>query len=634
MKRKLRAEDPAAEQFASLREIPGLSAADCREVIRRLRNDDKGIYTCWKQKGKFPMAHKMLQSVQLPGPKGLQVFCNSLPMLVAEKVRRSPLFARLLRVALEKRQGKLTLIIFSDEANPGNVLHARHPRKTNLVYACFLEFPILFVDSLWLPVSAVRADDVAAHETSYAEVMRHLLEKMWEETEYGVTIDVDDEAHLFFIDKVLLLNDHEGLRSVTGAKGYSCGIKPCCHCTNVLSMGRECPVGYVDISESCPSKFVRQTDEGLASGRERLDACRTKAERSKVESLLGWNADVLAKSMFASPSLRAWVGMQSLYLDSMHQYQSGGMIGQEIGLWYTAFYDASFALSLLQGWVNVKWSAAQGHQPPHLAANEKLFRYGQDCRGDASACSTMLPLLWAFNVDMLADVMEMQKPCASVAALYDVVRCLQRCKIDVAYGARLLSLQKKYMNAFQDAYGASHTRPKAHYCLHLQTQMQVWKKHIDCHVGEGKHRLFKRYVGPKISKLDGYAKSVLLHLTEMELSNAEPKERWTGQVLRNLHTIDLETAKAARLPEATRFARGYELGCVQYTRGSVLQASETSCVEMQSCVLFDNSCYLLVQLLHLQNTDAAPHAPRPRALSLNSRRELLSHPCAMTSPFC
>ena len=228
-----------------------------REVVSRLRDDDKGVATCHAPAVKFPVAHMMEQSVTLPGPKGLTVYLNSLSMLVAEKVQRSLFFAALLQAALQRAQSQLTLIIFSDEANPGNVLHARHPRKTNLVYASFLELPALFVDSLWLPVSAVRADDVTTHETSYAEVMRHVLESSREETEHGVTVCFGESAHLFFIERVLLLNDHEGLRGVTGAKG-SAGVKCCCHCINVLSLGRTFPLGY-DISESSPSKFVQQT---------------------------------------------------------------------------------------------------------------------------------------------------------------------------------------------------------------------------------------------------------------------------------------------------------------------------------------------------------------------------------------
>ena len=449
------------------------------------------------------------------------------------------------------------------------------------MYASFLELPVLFVDSLWVPLSAVRADDVSTHATSYAEVMRHLLESVREETEHGITVCFADGAQLFFIERVLLLNDHEGLRSVTGAKG-SAGVKCCCHCINVLSLGRNCPPGYYDISEVHSSNFVQQTDDGLAAVQRRLATCQTKKELAQVETLLGWNADSLSKSIFASDALSAWIRMDSLYLDAMHQYQSGGMVGQEIGCWYTRFVDCGYSLSLLQQWTNIGWRALHGYEPPTLAVNEKLFRYDQDYRGDANACSTMLPLLWAFCIEVLADVEAMASACASLTALHDVVCCLQRCKIDVAHGTQLMPLQQ-HMKCFQEAYGASHTRPKAHYALHLPAQMQRWQRHIDCYVGERKHRLFKRYVGPKISKLEGYAKSVLLHLTDMELSNPEPKERWTGQVL-GLLREDPETAHRVGMPKSALFARGLEVGCVEFARGTYLRISQTTAVEVHGCV--------------------------------------------------
>lgn len=195
----------------------------------------------------------------------------------------------------------------------------------------------------------------------------------------------------------------------------------------------------------------------------------------------------------------------------------------------------------------------------------------------------MLPLLWAFCIEVLAEVEPMVTACASLAALYDVVRCLQRCKIDVANSSALMPLQRQHMMRFQEAHGASHTRPKAHYALHLTAQMQRWQRHIDCYVGERKHRLFKRYVGPKISKLEGYAKSVLLHLTDMELSNPEPKERWTGQVLGVLREQP-ETAQRVGLPKSALFASGLEVGCVEFARGTFLRVSKTSCAEVHGCV--------------------------------------------------
>ena len=172
-----------------------------------------------------------------------------------------------------------------------------------------------------------------------------------------------------------------------------------------------------------------------------------------------------------------------------------------------------------------------------------------------------------------------------------------------------MPLQRRHMMSFQEAYGASHTRPKAHYALHLTAQMQRWQRHIDCHVGERKHRLFKRYVGPKISKLEGYAKSVLLHLTDMELSNPEPKERWTGQVLGVLREQP-ETAKRVGLPTSALFANGIEIGCVEFGRGTFLRISKTVCVEIIGCVVAEPEKFLLVQPLHWHSASYSYRFPK------------------------
>ncbi|CAL1156155.1 unnamed protein product [Cladocopium goreaui] len=81
--------------------------AEATGVIARLRDDGKGVTTCRAPAVKFPVAHKMLQAVKLPGPKGLTVHCNSLSMLVAEKVQRSPLYATLLQAAMKASQSQL-----------------------------------------------------------------------------------------------------------------------------------------------------------------------------------------------------------------------------------------------------------------------------------------------------------------------------------------------------------------------------------------------------------------------------------------------------------------------------------------------------------------------------------------------
>ena len=258
MKRKLNPSDPPVRQFQALRQIRGLSQEDCRRVIGLLRDDDRGAGTCRKTPQKYPQAGKLLREVTVPDTN-LVVHLNTVPDLLQEKITHCGLFASMMKQALLRGSPALTLLLFADEANPGNILAARHPRKSNLYYFTFWEFPLLHVESLWLPLAVIRANEVAK---AGAEVTKVLLEHVYDEVQDGMVLSIDGQTEMIFVRKVILLNDHEGLRAVSGSKGAA-GTKPCFACCNVLANGKVCPRGYVTIQEMDMSLFARQTDAGL-----------------------------------------------------------------------------------------------------------------------------------------------------------------------------------------------------------------------------------------------------------------------------------------------------------------------------------------------------------------------------------
>ena len=79
----------------------------------------------------------------------------------------------------------------------------------------------------------------------------------------GLPICTESCGHLVFIDRVLLLNDHEGLRSVIGAKG-SAAMKTVLSLLECSQLGTRIVHQAIQIFQRCrrPS-LLRQTDEGL-----------------------------------------------------------------------------------------------------------------------------------------------------------------------------------------------------------------------------------------------------------------------------------------------------------------------------------------------------------------------------------
>ena len=87
---------------------------------------------------------------------------------------------------------------------------------------------------------------------------------------------------------------------------------------------------------------------------------------------------------------------------------------------------------------------------------------------------------------------------------------------------------KKWDVAYAAIAGA---RPKFHYSLHLQAQIQKYRRHIDCFVGERKHRVFKSIVAPRLSRLGCFSRSTLLQLTEIELTTSHPESEYSGRLV-------------------------------------------------------------------------------------------------------
>lgn len=137
----------------------------------------------------------------------------SLPGLVQEKVNTCPLYKAQMREALKRSGNELTLVFYCDEANAGNILAPKHPRKANVTYVAFLEQEILFLDSLWLTLCVILANEAHQCKHGYCSVIRK------NSNAYAKKPNMVFRCRqMKSIAQVLLLGDHDGLRSLTHEK--------------------------------------------------------------------------------------------------------------------------------------------------------------------------------------------------------------------------------------------------------------------------------------------------------------------------------------------------------------------------------------------------------------------------------
>jgi hypothetical protein len=398
-KRKLRIDDGPGAQFRALRQLPGVSQELGRNIVSLLRDDDRGKGVCKRKKEIAPEACGIQVRLRDEGNPEIEIVANSLPRLIEKKKERCPLFSRLLEDALVRNRNELTLVLAQDETTPGNVLSSRPARKTNWIFACFLEIEALWIDSMWLPVSCILAKEAQDAKYSYVEYTRVVLRHIHGEVQNGFALDASEGPVLVFLPKIILLGDHEALRALSGAKGSS-GAKPCLKCCNILSQNRHIPPLHACITEANSANFLPQTEEGLREILRHFDSCRTKKSLQEAETALGWNAEMLRRSVVTDAFLSGWVTLQSFYFDSMHQYWSCGQVAQELGLWYTRLADCHITLDALRAWVAIGWKDL-GRTPPMHLFSDKMFKRDIDYRGDAQACLVVFPLCWAYSMAAL-----------------------------------------------------------------------------------------------------------------------------------------------------------------------------------------------------------------------------------------
>ena len=600
VKRKLCQDDTPQEQFAALKKnIPGLQVTHCRKVVSLLNEEGKGSRTCSRASEQHFVTYPLLQEVAVQsssGDKDVAMHMLSFTGMVQEKANSCPLYKRLLQKALRENQNELTLVFYADEVNAGNILAPKHPRKAQLTYCTFLELEVLFLESLWLTISVILANEASCCVHGYCSVIRAQLETIRRETRDGFALCIDGDCSMVFLKTALILGDHEQLRSCSGAKGAA-GLKPCLKCDNVLSLGRQAR-DHVDIAEFDTSKIKEQSQNGLSGIQNMLEGCITKKDLAESETMSGWNLSALQHSFLNSPELTSWANIHSVYFDVMHQYWSCGMIATELGLWFMALHKVHVTLDHLRTWASLGWKCSERRYPASLF-HEKLWRYGADFRGDASACADALPLCWVFGEEMLRESFpQLDAELDSLAALYSVVLKLQETKANVSRVENLQQIQRRHMQKYIAAYSKDVIRPKMHFALHTEGQVHRWSRLLDTFVCERKHRAYKSSGGQNFSMLHSFSKNVLLHLGTQDQLASQAEERYLGQLV-GKRFMDAIAAESVGLSPHSEFAKGIEFKCVTYMAGTFCLINSQHAVQIHAGVrcACTQKLWLLVEAL-------------------------------------
>eukprot|EP00435_Cladocopium_sp_Y103_P049984 s978_g15.t1 len=571
-RRKLDVAATEKEQFLALRQIVTLTQQDCRQVIALLRDTDSSK-TCSRSSDVYTEALPCLRELRVPLTEGghMTFPCMSLVDLLQKKVNTCPLFAESLRRVLARDASHVRLAIYCDDAQGGNVMAAKASMKASLIYAIFLDFPILHLENLWLTLAVLKARDVSKCRGGLAAVMSEMLSFYKGELDNGLAIEITQgDPDLLFVPEIIYLGDHEGLRASLGCKGAA-GIKPCLKCTNIVALGRaEGLRNHFDIASVEHQQFRSMTQEMVDETARILASQPNQKMLQETEKMLGWNWAILRESPLTRDGLRGFLDIENINYDAMHHYFSNGVIAQELGAWFSQLRRAKITLDHIRQYVNLGWKAAgedDKSKKPALLFDEKLWREEADYRGDASETMCVLPLCVSYGEQILRGYCPDLHPALdSLRDLQGVIVCLKKVKRNPAAREALLDRQVRHMKSFELAYPGQQ-RPKLHYALHLTSQVERHKLMLDAFTCERKHRAYKRLCSNKsVQPGKGtLAKTALLTLTEHNLNQPLSAELLETQLLGNAVKSNMMAA-AINAAEPVWLAVGISHNGCRYVR--------------------------------------------------------------------
>ena len=330
-------------------DLVALSALDCGSAVA-------GVISSFSNHGAFSFGTKLArnrateelyglpntptpfgticQTKRLEGSKGpLDVFHVNPQAFLYFMIHNIPEFCSYLLVCQARNEaGYLTIVLYLDEATPGNQNRPDRGRASQCIYWSLLEFDSWFRsrDCGWLPFTYVFVTDQKKAGVSDSVLIVFTLDQFWNEDcpDFDFVILTPCGRQLRFNAK-LVVADWPALKKVFSLKGHN-GHVCCHHCINVL--------GHCDYFEDSHlfhflsteySKFIKHTTETILRQVTKVEttAMNSPGDLKKIEMSTGF---------VYSPSDLMWNGRarsrlqlpHAAYTDWQHTIVASGGVGQ------------------------------------------------------------------------------------------------------------------------------------------------------------------------------------------------------------------------------------------------------------------------------------------------------------------
>lgn len=394
------------------------------------------------------------------------------------------------------------IVLYTDEASPGNLLRVDNTRKSHAFYFTFAELgaEAISKEYNWFFAGVLRSKIASKVKGGLSAVFKALMQQWFCKGqnfhETGVTISRPGESCMLWATLQHIIADEVALKHLWHVKGAT-GIKPCLLCANVVSArsGIDGFTGADIISTDCldACRFVCHTDATLWAAADKLHGESTQlsaASFGDLQKVLGVVYDPC--TILFDVAMRVHVKpISTTVYDWCHIYLVGGIAQIELyNFLQKARADCGLVYDQVHQYVQLwTWPKACKSPPKDVCNPRRATAHTEKFKAGASETLDFLPVLKHMVLTLGLDAGPMGDQVKSLAALCKVLKFLEQ-QPTARHAAELHGLIAGHLQLYRLAYPIESENwvPKFHMALHLPVTLQKHNCVYSAFTMERKHK--------------------------------------------------------------------------------------------------------------------------------------------------
>ena len=429
-----------------------------------------------------------------------------------------------------------TIVVYSDEVSPGNVLRHVNHRKIQALYWTLLELgpASMGTEQHWFLLGVMRSEIVKQLPGGMSRYFKEALNQFRQapSVDHGWQLCFQRPSgteHVFLKARVgAFIADEAALKEVLDFKGAS-GTVLCPLCANVVQASSR-------LSEHDPSlqphtsldmaSWKRHSDESVRRCIVRLsEQCEEmpKTRFKRLEQAAGFNFNpngILNDAEF----LAFFRPISTLTFDFMHCYLVNGIWHLEFSMLLRKLKAHGIPPGELHDY------AQQFSWPEHISSRgvsgkNMLAKLAGDCDVKSSASEALsfygVVRLFLFDKAWEGLLDACKNEVSTYVALAKVLDLFIQARTGSISPVTLHTAIKHHQQLSQTTYGAEHWLPKYHYSMHIPEALQRYKTVLSCFVQERRHRHVKRYAQAQTNTMQGFEEYVTRETVSSQLHHLQ-----------------------------------------------------------------------------------------------------------------